>query len=73
MFTRLSRENAAEGKLILDAAFITDYLPYAPENHVKVYICGLAAAQGLSGATDIARLAAACGSDEESVLEAFSY
>ncbi len=73
MFTRLSRENAAEGKLILDAAFITDYLPYAPENHVKVYICGLAAAQGLSGATDIARLAAACGTDEESVLEAFSY
>ena len=73
MFTRLSRENAAEGKLILDAAFITDYLPYAPENHVKVYICGLAAAQGLSGATDISRLAAACGADEESVLSAFSY
>ena len=73
MFTRLSRENAAEGKLIIDGTFINDYLPYAPDGYVKVYLTGLAAAQGLSDLGTLARMSTVLGMDAESVLAAFDY
>lgn len=74
MFTRLSRENALEGKLVLDGVFVREYLPFAPENYVKVYLYGLAAAQGLcDGGDDAERLAKLLGLDENIVMSAFSY
>lgn len=73
MFTRLSRENAASGQLFVPSVFINEYLPYAPESFVKIYLFGLAAAQGLNDANTLARLSLLLGEDEESVLAAFSY
>lgn len=73
MFTRLSRENAAESKINLDGVFVTEYLPFAPEGHSKIYLFGLACAYGLVQAPTLSRLAALLGTDEETVLDAFSY
>lgn len=73
MFTRLSKENAAQGKLIADGLFLSEYLPFAPENYVKVYLYGLGAAQGLveSGSAD--RMAAVLGLDDSLITAAFNY
>lgn len=73
MFTRLSRETAESGKLYVDGVFITQYLPFAPENYVKVYLCGLCAAQGITDAQTPEKLAALAGTDTDTVSKAFAY
>lgn len=73
MFTRLSRETAESGKLYVDGVFITQYLPFAPENYVKVYLCGLCAAQGIADAQTPEKLAVLAGTDAETVSKAFAY
>ena len=41
MQTKLSRELTENEKIRIDNAFITDFMPFAPENYVKVYLYGL--------------------------------
>lgn len=73
MFTRLSQENAMSGKIIIDSVFINEYLPFAPENFVKVYLFGLCAAYGCGENNDVARMAGFLGLDENIVMSAYAY
>lgn len=73
MYTRLSRETAESGKIVIDGVFVSQYLPFAPENYVKVYLLGLSAAQGLTDAPELARIASLLGLEERTVTEAFAY
>ena len=41
MQAKLSREIIENEKLRIDNAFVTDFMPFAPENYVKVYLYGL--------------------------------
>ena len=71
MFAKLSGEKDRFRNVELDNLFITEYMPYAPENYVKTYIAGLS----LSGSTDnsVDKLAAMLGSDKNAIMEAYAY
>lgn len=74
MYARLSKELSEESKTALDNLFITDFLPFAPENCLKVYILGLALARGGSGEGDIAEeIARRLNIEISAVNDAFSY
>ena len=44
MYAKLSKEITSEAKIQVDNAFFTDFMPFAPENYVKVYLYGLSLA-----------------------------
>ncbi len=44
MQMKISQEKMLAEKTLLDNAFVMNYMPYAPENYVKIYITGLWAA-----------------------------
>ena len=71
MFAKLSGEKDRFRNVELDNLFITEYMPFAPENYVKTYIAGLS----LSGSTDNSadRLAAILGTDKADIMEAYVY
>ena len=71
MFAKLSNEKNKLRSVQLDNLFVTEYMPFAPENFVKVYIAGLNMAY--SPDNDLDRLAATLGLDKSIVMEAFSY
>lgn len=71
MFAKLSGEKDRFRNVELDNLFITEYMPFAPENYVKTYIAGLS----LSGSTDNSadRLASILGTDKADIMEAYAY
>ncbi len=71
MFAKLSNEKNKLRSVQLDNLFVTEYMPFAPENFVKVYIAGLSMAY--SPDNDLDRLAATLGLDKSIVMEAFAY
>ena len=74
MFAKLSKGISTEVRVQIDNAFFVDFMPYAPESYVKVYLYGLSLA--FSGAEDNntdAEIARALGVDISIVNEAFSY
>ncbi len=73
MQIKLSDEIAQNAKLQLDNAFVTDFLPYAPETYVKVYLVGLSLAAFPSERDGQAEIARILGIDQATVSEAFGY
>ncbi len=72
MFAKLSPQLTKDSKVTLDMAFIEHFMPFAPEEYVKVYLVGLAMAQtGEEGGADI--IAKKLALDERTVNEAFNY
>lgn len=73
MQAKLSREIIENEKLRIDNAFVTDFMPFAPENYVKVYLYGLKLAC-FGGVGDIeAEIAGKLNLEPGLVTEAFSY
>ena len=73
MQAKLSREIIENEKLRIDNAFVTDFMPFAPENYVKVYLYGLKLAC-FGGVGDIeAEIAGKLNLEPGLVSEAFSY
>ncbi len=71
MFAKLSREKNLIRNVELDNLFISDYMPYAPENFVKVYIVGLSMAYTPDNNVD--QMSAMLGMDKTAIMEAFGY
>lgn len=73
MQAKLSREIIENEKLRIDNAFVTDFMPFAPENYVKVYLYGLKLAC-FGGVGDIeTEIAGKLNLEPGLVNEAFSY
>lgn len=73
MQAKLSREIIENEKLRIDNAFVTDFMPFAPENYVKVYLYGLKLAC-FGGVGDIeTEIASKLNLEPGLVSEAFSY
>lgn len=73
MQTKLSREITENEKIRIDNAFITDFMPFAPENYVKVYLYGLTLAY-FGGEVDAeAEIANKLNLEPGVVGEAFAY
>ncbi len=73
MQAKLSREITENEKIRIDNAFITDFMPFAPENYVKVYLYGLAIAY-FGGEVDVeTEIAKKLNLEQNIVNEAFSY
>ena len=74
MFAKLSSVEALNLKIQVDNLFILEYMPYAPESYVKVYLYGLSlASHNLDADNSLARIAKRLDLDEATVLEAFRY
>ena len=73
MQTKLSREITENEKIRIDNAFITDFMPFAPENYVKVYLYGLTLAYCSSEVDAEAEIANKLNLEPGIVGEAFSY
>lgn len=72
MLATLSKELKKEIQITLDSIFISDYMPFAPENHIKVYLYGLMLASG-GGENSEDEIAKRLGIDTKSVVESFKY
>ncbi|MDD7157747.1 MAG: DnaD domain protein [Firmicutes bacterium] len=46
MQMKIGKEKLLSGKTEVDNAFLLNFMPFAPESYVKVYLCGLLAASG---------------------------
>lgn len=73
MQTKLSRELTENEKIRIDNAFITDFMPFAPENYVKVYLYGLTLAYYGGDVDAEAEIANKLNIEPGLVVEAFSY
>ena len=73
MQIRLSDEIAQHAKIQIDNVFITDFLPFAPETYVKVYLAGLSLASFPSGDNAWSEISRILGVDQSTVSEAFNY
>lgn len=73
MQTKLSRELTENEKIRLDNVFITDFMPFAPENYVKVYLYGLTLAYYGGDVDAEAEIANKLNIEPGLVVEAFSY
>lgn len=71
MFTKLSKEKDLNRNVELDNLFIAEYMPYAPENFVKVYIAGLSMAY--SSDNNLDQLSIMLGLEKPVIMEAFIY
>lgn len=69
---KISESLAGKQKLTLDGTFITEYLPSAPENYVKIYLVGLYAAL-CDPDNDVESVAARLFIEPKTVSEAFVY
>lgn len=58
MQIKLSRDKMLAEKLAVDNEFILNYMPFAPEIYVKVYLMGLWAASFDGGGDDAAKFIA---------------
>lgn len=74
MLMRISTEKMLSEKTLLDNAFIANYMPFAPESYVKVYISGLFAATfGTAGVEPLEYISNKLSIDPTVVDEAFRY
>lgn len=74
MQIKLSRDKMLAEKLAVDNEFILNYMPFAPEIYVKVYLMGLWAASFDGGGDDAAKfIAEKLSVDQPVVEEAFRY
>ena len=74
MYAKLSKEITSEAKIQVDNAFFTDFMPFAPENYVKVYLYGLSLAYLADETVNtIEEIAKRLNIDAAVVSEAFSY
>lgn len=74
MFTKLSSVEALNLKIQVDNLFILEYMPYAPESYVKVYLYGLSqASHNIDTDNSLPRIAKRLDLDEETVMEAYRY
>lgn len=74
MYARLSKEITAEGKTTVDNTFFTDFMPFAPDIYVKVYLYGLMLASSSREEENNAELLAQrLNTDTSVVTEAFEY
>lgn len=71
MFVKLSGEKIQNQKLILDNLFVSDYMPYAPETCVKVYLMGLSLAVNADNSLEM--IAGFLNMKPDEVLSAFKY
>ncbi|MDR2201267.1 MAG: DnaD domain protein [Clostridiales bacterium] len=71
-FSRLSPELNDRRKITLDNVFVQEYMPFAPEGYLKVYLMGLALASA-GDSNELDTLAMLLNADTPFVLEAFSY
>lgn len=55
---------------LLSNLFIREYMPFAPDEYVKVYLCGLSL---IGGEYEISEIARILGVEEATVYEAFKY
>lgn len=74
MYAKLSKEITSEAKIQVDNAFFTDFMPFAPENYVKVYLYGLSLAYLADETVNtVEEIAKRLNIDAATVSEAFSY
>ena len=74
MQIKLSREKILDEKTAIDNAFILNYMPFAPDVYVKVYLTGLWAASNGEGGDNAAEfIANKLSVDVPVVEEAFRY
>lgn len=74
MFTKLSAVEAMNLKIPVDNLFILEYMPYAPEEYVKVYLYGLSlACHNLDADNSPERIARRLEIEPETVDAAFAY
>jgi len=73
MTIKLSSEQALFQKILLDNLFIIEYMPYAPEGYVKVYLYGLSLACSSSSENSASIMARRLNMDENEICEAYCY
>ncbi len=74
MFTKLSKQIADESKIQIDNTFISQFMPFAPESYVKVYLMGLSLAYTADDAINTPEeIAKRLSVDTALVNEAFNY
>ena len=74
MFTKLSKQIADESKIQIDNTFISQFMPFAPESYVKVYLMGLSLAYTADDALNTPEeIAKRLSVDVALVSEAFTY
>jgi len=70
-FLRLSNELVRQKKVQLENIFLTEYMPNAPSDFLKVYLAGLSFAHNEDN--DLVSIALLLNLDTSQVVEAFSY
>jgi hypothetical protein len=72
MFAKLSAEKALDDKILLEHRFITEYMPFAPDTCVKVYLYGLFLCNsGMDSSVEM--MVAGIGIPESEILSAYKY
>ena len=72
-FCSFSKDNIRSGKTFLDNTFISNYLPDAPDNAVKVYLYGLYLCQNSETTSDVTAFAEILGISIDEVVDCFKY
>lgn len=74
MFTKLSSEQALNQTITLENLFINEFMPFAPEGYVKVYLLGLSMACCSDGGDNSPQsMAKKLNLELSTVMEAFNY
>lgn len=73
MLTKLSPQTEKHIKLPLDNLFVTEYMPSAPEDYVKVYLLGYSYALSSTADFSLSSLCATLGISEADAKNAFKY
>ena len=73
MLTKLSRHQEKNIRITLDNAFITDYMPYASEENVKVYLLGYSFACSGESENSLALMCKKLNLSETAIKSAFRY
>ncbi len=73
-FCKYSSSFIGNTSINIDARFLNDYLPYAPENRIKVYLFGLLKCQNSAGAdNNIDNFTNVLGLSKEEIMRSFEY
>ena len=72
-FCSFSKDNIQSGKTFLDNTFISNYLPDAPDQAVKVYLYGLYLCQNSETSSDVNAFSEILGITVADVIDCFKY
>ncbi len=72
-FCSFSKDNVRSGKTFIDNTFISNYLPDAPDQAVKVYLYGLYLCQNTEASSDVNAFAEILGLSTNDVIDCFKY